>query len=109
MFEELARVPGGPVEDELVDPALALGEHAAQHGQRLDQLPQCAVEGSCRSGVASAGSPSTSRRRLGEHAGTDQQACAEQQGDHDREEDAPTATLRRMARASARATMGLSR
>ena len=46
VLEEFARVPGGTVEDEPVDPAPALGEHTAEHRCRLDELPHRAVEAS---------------------------------------------------------------
>ena len=85
VLEEVARVPGGTVQDELAGPAPALGEHAAEHGRRLEQLAHRAVE--ARVDLArEPGQTVHQPRRLGEHARPQEHAGGEQHGDDGGEE-----------------------
>ena len=68
-----------------MDPAPARGEHAAEHGRRLDQLAHRAVEALVDL-TRQPGQPVRQRRRLGDQARPQEQARGEQHGDDEGEE-----------------------
>ena len=85
LVEEVARIPGGTIRDVPLDPAPALGEHAAEAGRRLDQLAEGAVEARVDLGQQRRQAVRQARR-LDDHARPQQHAGGEPHGDDDGEE-----------------------